>query len=126
MYCVATPLAAPVRIWPEIIGLDQREQGAGFAVVKADVKFGALARGAVGLVAHDAERLRRPGQNVQHGVIGLARVRGIFCASSSACLRKTCSTASRAMSIVNRRRTSSSVSSNTAMVALQNVRDRTS
>src|SRR5579875_1736911 len=41
------------------------------------------------------------------------RARGVFIASSRASLRRPCSTASRAMSIVSRWRTSSSVNSNT-------------
>ncbi len=43
----------------QVIRLHQRQQVAGLAVEKADVKLAALARGAVGLVAHDAERFRR-------------------------------------------------------------------
>ena len=56
---------------PQVIGLHQGEQGAALAVVQPDVEVGALAAGAVRLVAHHAQGLGGAAHDVQQGVVGL-------------------------------------------------------
>ncbi len=103
----------------EIVGLHQGQQARRSCRRRAGHGTGRrLAAGGVDLGPHDAERLDGRRHGVQHGVVGLRAARGTFCASSRAILRSPCSTASRAMSIVSRRRTSSSFNSSVGMGVL--------